>query len=326
MTIPDMITASGTDPLVFRRTLGKFMTGVTIVATRDAKGKRWGMTANSFSSVSLDPPLVSICIADRSPSFPAFSESEAFGVSMLASSQQDVAMRFAKPFDDKFDGLPFDESLAGAPVLENSVAALACRTVQRVVAGDHVILIGEVIGCTFRDDSLLGYSEGRFVHMDSRAAEGTRVPKEGRGVDVGWLVEHDDRLLFRRDPANGKWSIPMGPLGAGTTMSESMRQSALATMGVAVEPQFLYSTVDVSDDRTCYVYRAVPESTVPSGEQWNLFAEEEIPWDDFKHENMIPMVKRYLEERKGDSYGIYLNLGSGRIAQLAHETTWPRSH
>lgn len=322
MTNSQAATAYEIDPLIFRRTLGKFMTGVTIVATRDGAGKRWGMTANSFSSVSLDPPLVSICIADRSPSFSAFSESEAFGVSILSSSQQDVAMRFAKPFDDKFDGLPFDESLTAAPVLNNAVATLACRTVQRVVAGDHVILIGEVIECAFRDDSLLGYSEGRFVHLDSRADEGARVPKEGRGVDIGWLIEHDDQLLFRRDPASGRWSVPMGPLGAGTTLSDSMRHSSIATLGVPVEPQFLYSTVDVSDDRTCYVYRAVSES-VPNGEQWKLFPGSEIPWNEFLHEKMIPMVKRYLEEREGDNYGIYLNLGTGRIARLEQETTWP---
>jgi flavin reductase (DIM6/NTAB) family NADH-FMN oxidoreductase RutF/ADP-ribose pyrophosphatase YjhB (NUDIX family) len=323
MTATDVTNGLGTDPLVFRRTLGKFLTGVTIVATRDSAGKRWGMTANSFSSVSLAPPLISICIADRSPSFPAFVEAESFGVSILSSEQQDVAMRFAKPFEDKFDGLPFAEPRAGSPVLDSSAATLVCRTVQRIVAGDHVILVGEVLECAAHDEPLLGYSEGRFFRMDPHVQHGTLVPRSGREVDFGWLIEQDKRLLLFRDRATQRWTIPMGALAAGTTMSESMSRSARNVLGVDVEPQFLYSTLDLSDERTCYVYRATSTSDLPSGAEWGLFDEQSVPWDEFKHDNMIPMVRRYFTERERDNFGIFLNLGSGRIAQLSDEAPWP---
>lgn len=321
----DTLRGTGADPTIFRRTLGKFVTGVTVVATRDSRGTRWGMTANSFSSVSLNPPLVSICIADRSPSFPTFLSTQVLGISILTSSQQDIAMRFAKPFEDKFEGLPFSELIPSAPVLETAAATLSCRVLQTVPAGDHVMLISEVMECTAREQTLLGYGEGRFFHMDPHAQMSTLVPSSGREVDFGWLIEREGRLLMLRGAESQKWTLPMGPLGKGATMSESMSRAARQVLGVDVEPVFLYSTLDLSSERTCYVYRALPVSGLPTGPEWGLFTEEEVPWDQLEHERMIPMIRRYFVERAKDRFGIFLNLGEGRIAQLSNEAPWPGS-
>lgn len=319
---PEPLRGAGDDPAVFRKTLGKFLTGVTVVTTRDREGKRWGMTANSFSSVSLDPPLVSVCIANRAASYPAFLSAGHFGISILSAGQQDVAMRFAKPFEDKFEGLPFKEPAPGSLVLEGSAATLACRTHAVVPAGDHIVLLGHVLECAVDDVPVLGYSEGRLFDMEAPSEAGTRVPRPGREVDFGWLIESEGRLLLRRDDATSRWAIPMGPLGGGSTMSESMARTALSVLGVEVEPVFLYSTFDLDEDRTCYVYRARALDGLPEGPSWRLFSEGEMPWSELLHERAVPMLRRYFEESADAQFGIFLNLGPGRIARLADETAW----
>ncbi|RQP04195.1 MAG: hypothetical protein D1H97_19265, partial [Paracoccus sp. BP8] len=319
MTAQAIVRGSGRDQSVFRRTMGRFLTGVTVVATRDADGQRWGMTANSFSSVSLDPPLVSICIANRAASLPAFASAEHFGISILASSQQDVAMRFAKPFEDKFDKLDFEEPHSGGLVLRDAAASVVCRPYARIEAGDHLILIGEVLECALSEEPLLGYGQGRFFSSDPEAEGGTRAPRPGREVDFGWLIEGDGGLLLRRDRGSGKWSVPMGVLREGGTMSDSMLNAAKSVLGVDIEPVFLYSTVDLSNERTCYIYRAVTAGPLPSGPSWGVFGPATVPWSELDPPALAPMIDRYFHERSRDEFGIYLNLGGGRVARLSEE-------
>lgn len=151
-------------PELLRQVFGTFATGVTVVTARDSAGAGHGLTANSFTSVSLDPPLVLWCIGDRSDAFELFMTSPSYVVNILPAGDEARALRFAGKGDQQVAG---DESRAapsGAPVLGSTLAWLDCAVRERIVAGDHVILLAEVTACGL-DESAgdgLTYFRSRF--------------------------------------------------------------------------------------------------------------------------------------------------------------------
>jgi flavin reductase (DIM6/NTAB) family NADH-FMN oxidoreductase RutF len=136
--------SGGIDPRDFRRALGMYATGVTVMTTRSEDGRRVGVTANSFTSLSLDPPLVLWSIGLSATSLPAFKTCANFAVNILASHQHEVSRQFAASGGDKFVGIEFEEGPHGVPLLTGVVARFVCRPVRQLDAGDHVIIIGEV--------------------------------------------------------------------------------------------------------------------------------------------------------------------------------------
>jgi flavin reductase (DIM6/NTAB) family NADH-FMN oxidoreductase RutF len=128
----------------FRGALGQFATGVTVVTTLGTDGRKVGMTANSFTSVSMEPPLVLWCPSKRAPSLVDFEDATHFAINILASDQHVLSRQFATPATDKFAGAETTEGIAGIPLLDGAVATFQCRTVSRHDAGDHVIYVGEV--------------------------------------------------------------------------------------------------------------------------------------------------------------------------------------
>lgn len=133
------------DPRSFRDALGQFATGVTVITARDSNGTPVGVTANSFNSVSLDPPLVLWSIARSSRSMPVFESSERFAVHILASDQDHLSNLFASKLDDKFAGLELTGDADGPPLLDGCTARLVCTTRHLYEGGDHVIIVGEVV-------------------------------------------------------------------------------------------------------------------------------------------------------------------------------------
>ena len=132
------------DTRELRRALGSFATGITVVTARAPDGRIAGVTANSFCSVSLDPPLVLWCLAGSAPSRAVFAHASHFAVHVLAEDQLHLSDRFCKPSRNKFAGLETTEGLGGAPILDGVVALFECSREQRHDAGDHVILVGRV--------------------------------------------------------------------------------------------------------------------------------------------------------------------------------------
>ncbi len=132
------------DPRELRRALGQFATGVTVVTTRAEDGRRVGVTANSFTSLSLDPPLVLWCLDRASPSMSAFEAAGHFAINVLSAGQHFLSRQFATPAEDKFIGVACDDGFGGLPMLAGVLARFVCRNVRQVEAGDHVIVIGEV--------------------------------------------------------------------------------------------------------------------------------------------------------------------------------------
>jgi flavin reductase (DIM6/NTAB) family NADH-FMN oxidoreductase RutF len=147
----------------FRTALGMFATGVTIVTARTAEGELVGLTANSFNSVSLDPPLVLWSLARAAASMPAFSAGSHYAINILGADQQELAKRFAAKGVDRFADVEFEEGVAGAPLLKGAAASFECFNRSRYEEGDHVIFVGEVERCTHRPGaSPLLFHGGKF--------------------------------------------------------------------------------------------------------------------------------------------------------------------
>lgn len=132
------------DTRALRHAFGCFPTGVTIVTARRESGEPFGLTANSFSSVSLEPPLVLWSLARRSPNLEAFARASHFAINVLAADQTALSDRFARPHPDKFDGFAWTEGVGGVPLLAGAVAHIECRNSLRHPGGDHLIFLGEV--------------------------------------------------------------------------------------------------------------------------------------------------------------------------------------
>ena len=147
----------------FRTALGQFATGVTIVTARRSDGSLTGLTASSFNSVSLSPPLVLWSLARSAGSMPTFRAGSHYAINILAADQAALAERFAAQGVDRWAGVAYRLGLSGAPLLEGAIATFECFNRSRYDEGDHVIFVGEVEGCAWRHGaSPLLYHGGRF--------------------------------------------------------------------------------------------------------------------------------------------------------------------
>ncbi|WP_128926925.1 flavin reductase family protein [Bradyrhizobium guangxiense] len=153
---------SSIDPRDFRNALGTYATGVTIITAAAPDGKPYGLTCNSFASVSLNPPLVLWSLVVYSSSLTVFQNASHFTVNVLGASQQALASKFAKSSDDKFTGVDWAPGLGQAPVLAESVANFQCRSVNRYYGGDHVIFLGAVEAYTYNATEPLLFARGAF--------------------------------------------------------------------------------------------------------------------------------------------------------------------
>ena len=150
MTPPKRALAPSFSAQDFRAALGMFATGVTIVTARDADGAPVGLTANSFNSVSLTPPLVLWSLARSAGSMPAFERGSHYAINILAADQHALAQRFASKSDDRFVDLAFSAGAGGAPAIEGAAAVFECFNRSRYEEGDDVIFVGEVERCNWR--------------------------------------------------------------------------------------------------------------------------------------------------------------------------------
>lgn len=154
------------DPDVFRQALSRFASGVTIVTTSDPEGNRYGFTASAFSSLSLDPPLILVCLATSAESHPVFADARRFIVNVLRPEHESLALRFAKKGIDKFEDGEFRPGAGeGLPVLDSALFNLKCRVHERYEGGDHTILVGAVDFAYVHDGEPMLLYDRRFHHL-----------------------------------------------------------------------------------------------------------------------------------------------------------------
>jgi flavin reductase (DIM6/NTAB) family NADH-FMN oxidoreductase RutF len=146
----------------FRDALAQFATGVTVIAVRRPDGRHVGFTANSFNSVSLEPPLVVWSLNRSAENLAAFESAERYAINVLADDQIELARRFSRPHADRFAGVPYRLGSAEAPLIEGCIAWFECRHHAQQRAGDHVLFIGEVETCERRNGAGLVFHHGRY--------------------------------------------------------------------------------------------------------------------------------------------------------------------
>ncbi len=169
MNIPNSFVVDGSahdlrpcDPASYRDVMGAFATGVTVMTLGRADGFRLGVTASSFNTVSLDPPLILWSLALKAPSLAEFRSHDLFAVNVLAADQKDIALQFARPSDDKFAGVPIVEGAHGLPLIAGALAHIECRTVARYPGGDHEIMLGQVLTLRRAHHAPLVFQSGAF--------------------------------------------------------------------------------------------------------------------------------------------------------------------
>jgi flavin reductase (DIM6/NTAB) family NADH-FMN oxidoreductase RutF len=147
----------------FRDAMAQFATGVTVICTRNPGGGYTGFTANSFNSVSLDPPLIVWSLTEGGETLATFQAAQTYAVNVLAHDQVELAHRFSRPHADRFAGVPYRIGATGAPLIEGCIAWFECRHHAQHRAGDHVLFIGEVENCERRTGVGLVFHHGRFA-------------------------------------------------------------------------------------------------------------------------------------------------------------------
>ena len=148
-----------------RRVMGHFATGVTVITSIRTSGELHGLTANAFTSVSLIPPLLLVCIDKNAESYPCFDESRIFTVNVLAADQEAISRKFAVTGGDKFTGVSYRIGANGAPILDGALAYLECRVTEKIDGGDHTIYIGEIEQAETKEGKPLLFFRGGYREL-----------------------------------------------------------------------------------------------------------------------------------------------------------------
>lgn len=312
------------DPNMFRRVLGTFLSGVTVVTAFDAAGRPRGLTANSFSSVSLDPPLILVCIARASSCFDVLQTAPRFGVNILGDWQKDISASFATSSPTKFESVEYDSTQDGPPLIRNCLSGLDCARHDIFDAGDHAIVVGRVIGFAVNSGGPLGFYRGQYLTL----GEGVQALEQHRGdaIVVAAIIDDGGQVLLWQPPGAARWSVPSVPLRAGQYHRQVL-PSLLKRIGVQGDISLLFSVFQDRDDpHTTMVFRGeangtAAESMLPDGTRLRLFSEAERPWEMMAGTSQPDVVRRYFRERMAARFGIYWDTAdhSGRVASFEGE-------
>lgn len=300
------MTGAVLDPHALRDAFGCFMTGVTVVTTLDRHSKPLGFTANSFASVSLDPPLLSVAIANRSANILQFTQGNGFAVNILAEDQKEISAIFARPAEDRFAEIYWRRGPVGSPLIGGVAAWFDCSLYATIPAGDHTVLIGQIGGFAATSAPGLGYYRGGYVTPVTTAAE---LPT-GPDVVISAIFQAGDSVLLI-DDGRGGVTVPMARVGGCGV------QDRLATLmrlhGVTAEPGQVYAIYEDMRSGTQHIALRCPtaQTAVQKGAFVPLSPEGDAEIADPALRKMLARLGR--EARLG-RYGIYFgNHQDGRV-------------
>jgi len=286
-----------------RAAFGSFMTGVTIVTTAGPDGQPRGFTANSFTSVSLEPPLLLICVGKAAASVDVFREAAGFAVNILSEAQKETSVLFASKRPDKFEAARWRAGPFGNPLIEGSAAWFDCARYQVIDAGDHIILMGHIEAFSYTDANPLGYARGHYITLGLEQAAVNAASSASRTV-VGAILESDGRLVLLPDPARPDGLILPEAGRAGPNGSASQLHELLAREGMDATLGFLFAVFENPGSREqCIYYRG--EALLHARGRTVLADFEDIPWDRLPDEATRSMLRRYAAERKIGRFKVY---------------------
>ncbi|WP_108610482.1 flavin reductase family protein [Aminobacter sp. MSH1] len=283
----------------FRNALGTFVTGVTIVTTQRG-GKPVGFTANSFTSVSLDPPLILACIGKSSSNFEAFSDAESFCVNILGEHQSAVSQKFSAKGVDRFAGVEWARGSLGSPIIDASLAWFQCSFHERVDAGDHVLLIGRVHDYGHTMGTPLGYCRGNYILFELEQQLVAARNQRGR---FGAIVETQEGILLVPGEEPGTWSLPTA-IRLGTKASRQGLFGLLISLGLEFELEFLFSVWEGDAGEPLNVFYRGTGTGKPADGHGKIFAAGQIPFHVLRYEDQ-QLLKRYIDERLNARFSVY---------------------
>ena len=305
------------NPRFLRDAFGSFLTGVTVVTTQDKNGEPLGFTANSFSSVSLDPPLLLISLAKTSRNYEAFTSASGFAVNILAEDQKDVSQTFAMPVEDRFATVSWENGPHGSPVIDKVAAWFDCSTHQVIEAGDHAILIGKVEAFENGFVNGLGYARGAYFTpaLEEKAAS---VATSSTDVVVSAIVESQGKILLVQD-INGNLGLPNRSVTEGNGASAQLN-ALLTETSLQASVGFIYSVYEDTDQNTQHIVYHCTAVGTAGDEQTSLGEFHTLNKQTLarvKNSATIDMLKRLQAESWMGNYGIYFgNQNSGEVRQI----------
>lgn len=295
-----------------RDAFGSFMTGVTVVTTCKDDGTPLGFTANSFSSVSLDPALLLVSIAKTSSNYNNFANASHFAINILAEEQKDISNTFARPSDDRFANLAWTMSASHNPVIDQVSAWFDCTTYQVVDAGDHAILIGKVEDFGSAGFAGLGYYRGAYF---TPAKSSTDVISSMKVMMMA-LIGHENQILLEQTQ-DQKWTLPH--LMVEKDGAEKALEKIFAAYQPEASPSFIYSVYDDVTTQQQYIAFLcnTPIAHATKGQFVDLNDLEQLTFVDSALESML---MRYRKENHLKTYGVYYgNQISGTVRQIVKE-------
>lgn len=284
-----------------RNAFGSFMTGVTVVTAVSESSEKVGFTANSFTSVSVDPPLLLICPAKNLSSFDIFNNCKYFAVNILAEDQQEISNTFAGGKGDRFANVTWHSNEQGVPLIDGAVAHFSCSTHNNIDAGDHIVLIGEVSAFNTSDKLGLGYAKGGYfsLGMEHRAEE---LSQKQPGI-VGAVIEYQDKVLLTKTDAG--FSLPQVQSKVGQGSLEAVRQY-LSGKGLEVELGSVFSIYEnLQDKRFSTFYRALA-STENAANLGEFVSVDALSSLDYVTSDIKSMMQRYVMEKNNGVFRVYV--------------------
>ncbi len=284
------------DPRALRNAFGTFATGVTVATTRQPDGTPRGFTANSFTSVSLDPPLLLVCLAKTASSAQIFAEAPHFAVNVLAEDQKAVSGLFASRTPDKFGHCAWTPGPADMPLIDGALASFTCSRHHLVDAGDHLILIGRVQAFTTSEGQPLGYFRGNYfsIGIEKDLAEAAAATKGSR---LGAVLACNDGILLKDD--GGQLRLPLAPQPTLDSLT-----AKLTALGLSPAIDFVYAAFD---DRTtgghAVYYHGTVVGPLPSG--FRIVPLADLAQARIANPAEAQMLARYAEDFRNGSFTLY---------------------
>ncbi len=297
------------DPRALRNAFGTFMTGVTVVTSHDAQGHPIGFTANSFTSVSLDPPLVLVCLANSSKNYDALIAADGFAVNILSETQIEVSNTFARPVEDRFASVEWRRGPAGSPLIDGSSAWFDCVMHKTIEAGDHVILIGEVKAFDNTPAPGLGYVRGAYVTPSTAAGALMQVT----GLIVSALIERAGEVLLI-DAGDGALAPPEAVVGS-EGVSVALDKLIDAT-GLTAEPGFVYSVYEDAEQKRQHI-AFLCQAADGEPKKGKFVPLDNASFGAVSNAATQTMLERLSEESRLGDFGIYYgNKTSGEVRAI----------
>ncbi|WP_037307192.1 flavin reductase family protein [Ruegeria halocynthiae] len=286
------------DPRALRDAFGSFMTGVTVVTTRDGMGAPVGFTANSFSSVSLDPPLLLVCPGKFLSSYEVFAGCRHFAVNILAEGQQEISNTFAGYKGDRFAKVAHHSGAHDLPLIDGALAQFCCETHSAVPAGDHTILLGRVVAFARAAGDGLGYVGGSYFSLGLEREMDAKEP-----TLCGAIIISDGNVLLEHHDG---WFHPFQVAGAERGGQRNRLAQGLSERGIHARIEQVYSAFNDAQTRQHYTFFLATAEQVAHPDTTRWVRIEDLPGLTYTAPGIHHMMTRFAREAQTGDFALYL--------------------